>query len=302
MSRLWTCPLRGSRFCSGVHGTIYAAYRLLAKLDPHRIHQATTLLQVANDYGVRMLALRNVPIDRKFSDLRRQNLVRGLVKDFSTHSFIISRTEAKDKLRLPVHAAENHPRWQKLSAVYDEFMQSGRSIVKILQDSALDSPGAEKDGENENEKATHPGPNGPSDATVAAVQIGRQSEPPKSSSVLSTQIAALRNETGNEINEYSKSGGTCGDQRCAAVGVDDRGPDGIQFRRAERASQAAGNVRPEALRDSTTRPVAFAVEHRSARGVHASHGAVQAIESGRARASEQDRRRHLSVRSRTGSM
>ncbi len=38
---------------------------IVSKLDPHRIHQATSLLEVAGDYGVRMLARRNVPADKK---------------------------------------------------------------------------------------------------------------------------------------------------------------------------------------------------------------------------------------------
>ncbi len=111
---------------------------IVSKLDPHRLHRAKSLLQVASQYGVRMLACRNVSDHLRLPPREAESLVNRLVKDYSAHAFIISRDESK-KLGLPVHSAENHPRWANIKKRHDDFEKSSASVVEVLRDSDLGS-------------------------------------------------------------------------------------------------------------------------------------------------------------------
>lgn len=106
-------------------------------------------------------------------DQEAQELVNKLVKDYSTHGFIISREEASIVLNLPVSPAEDHPRWLNIKELHDEFEKNHRSIVKILQDSELKSPAPSPEADHERTRSNKPraGSAGPSDG---APQVRRQ--------------------------------------------------------------------------------------------------------------------------------
>jgi hypothetical protein len=57
---------------------------IVGKLDPHRIHQATNLLDVATDYGMRMLSSRKLGETKKLSNQEAKQLVQKLVRDYSS--------------------------------------------------------------------------------------------------------------------------------------------------------------------------------------------------------------------------
>jgi len=122
---------------------------IVSKLDPHRIHQATNILDVATEYGMRLLSTRNVAPEFRLNEQSAERLVENLVKDYKSHEFIISRGEA-ERLGFPVFAAESHPRWRKMLQVYEDFEDCPRSVVKILKDSDLDSSEVEEEKGAEN--------------------------------------------------------------------------------------------------------------------------------------------------------
>ena len=66
-------------------------------------------------------------------------------------------------------------------------------------------------------KSDPPRTDGPSDATVAAVQIGRQSEPPNPRASKHANRGPAKRD--RERDQRVPVWRTCGDQRCAAVGL-----------------------------------------------------------------------------------
>jgi len=110
----------------------------ITKLDPHIIHRANNELKVAEQYAKRMLKMRKLPENRQMDEEASSNLLSKLIKDYPTHGFVISRTEAK-QLDLPIEDAEtNYNRWQRVKSLYEFSYQEGQTIVTVLLDSDLD--------------------------------------------------------------------------------------------------------------------------------------------------------------------
>lgn len=121
---------------------------IVSKLDAHQIHQATNLLEVATQYGSRMLNARNVSEEKKIDIAGSQKLLDALVKDYSTHGFVISRDEAAKELGLPIRNAEDYPRWSNVLQLHKIFEEGGQSVVKIQKD-------ADFEGANPNQETNH---------------------------------------------------------------------------------------------------------------------------------------------------
>lgn len=108
---------------------------VVAKLDPHLIHQAQNQLSIAEQYAERMLGARRIKEALSESDSTR--LIGTLVKDYPAHGFVISRDEAK-RLGLPIRNAEELPRWNQIRDLHDTFRGSGRAaFILALSDASL---------------------------------------------------------------------------------------------------------------------------------------------------------------------
>lgn len=129
---------------------------IVSKLDPHKLHQASNLLEVAGDYGSRLLARRNVSEDHKLGKDDIKKFIDKLVKLYKSHGFIISRDEAKE-LGLPVSPIESYPRWIQVQEMWEGYLETDRSIVRLLPDAIFD---VKEDNipEEEEEGGEHEGP------------------------------------------------------------------------------------------------------------------------------------------------
>lgn len=111
---------------------------VISKLDPHIIHKATNELKVAEEYALRMLKMRNLDGNNQMDTKTAKSLLKRLVKDYPTHGFVISRTEAKE-LGLPVICAvESYERWKQVKALYTYSSREGKTIIDVVLDSDLD--------------------------------------------------------------------------------------------------------------------------------------------------------------------
>lgn len=113
---------------------------LISKLDPHIIHKATNELRVAEEYAVRMLNMRKLDKDkgRPMDKGAAKKLLKRLVKDYPTHGFVISRTEAKE-LGLPVCNIEDYGRCKQVKDLYTLSCDKQQTIVDVIPDSEWDN-------------------------------------------------------------------------------------------------------------------------------------------------------------------
>lgn len=110
---------------------------LISKLDPHIIHKATNELKVAEEYALRMLNMRNLDKGRPMDKGAAKRLLKRLVKDYPTHAFVISRTEAQE-LGLPVCHLEDYERWKYVKDLYAFSCEGEKSIIDVISDAEWD--------------------------------------------------------------------------------------------------------------------------------------------------------------------
>src|SRR5262249_15952241 len=72
----------------------------------------------------------------EFSKEQASGLVTHLISHYPAHEFVISRNEARD-LGLPVEKLEAYPRKQALKTIYDDFIESEETDIRVLDDLAL---------------------------------------------------------------------------------------------------------------------------------------------------------------------
>ena len=96
---------------------------IVAKLDPHKLHQASNLLDVAGEYGLRLLASRNVPATYKLSKDDSKTLIEKLSKLYKSHGFVISCDEATE-LGLPIVPIEEYPRWAAVQKMWTMYLEN----------------------------------------------------------------------------------------------------------------------------------------------------------------------------------
>jgi len=109
---------------------------MVAKIDPHLIHQAAEQLRVAEIYALLMLQLRNVAEPMSSDEAAR--MLEHLVNHYPAHAFVISRDEALG-LGLPIEDAESYFRWAAVRVLFNSFIgQDQQVLIDILADSDLD--------------------------------------------------------------------------------------------------------------------------------------------------------------------
>lgn len=137
---------------------------VMAKIDPSILHQAANQLKVAEAYAERLLGQRNVPPEFQLDQDGTKKLIRSLVHDYPAHGFVICRDEARDKLKLPVKNAEDHPRADLAFEVMLEAYRKGTDIVRAIKYDDIapteGNDGEKKDDEAENQPPKAGGANG----------------------------------------------------------------------------------------------------------------------------------------------
>lgn len=107
---------------------------IMAKVDPHILHQATNQLRVAERYALNLLKTRNIkPLDASAA----KELVDHLIHHYPAHEFVISRKEAR-KLGLPIENIEEYPKRQAVKMLYEKFLADEESIVCVLDEAMID--------------------------------------------------------------------------------------------------------------------------------------------------------------------
>jgi hypothetical protein len=123
---------------------------VMAKLDPHLLHQAESQIKIAEHYALRMLRARNIAEDKYISDDMARALLRHLVHDYPAHGFVIGRDEALE-LGLPIQNAESYDRWPQVRSIYAAFRQKNQTIIDVCPDSELEKDVTEEDTDNGSE-------------------------------------------------------------------------------------------------------------------------------------------------------
>jgi hypothetical protein len=108
---------------------------LLEQIDPIAVNAANTSLNVASEYGARLLAYRN----GRDGLTKAKAQTRRLVRDYPTHGYVIDRDEARDVLELPVMNIEEYDMLLAIETLYSQIQKSEISFVRLL-------PAAEFDG------------------------------------------------------------------------------------------------------------------------------------------------------------
>jgi hypothetical protein len=88
------------------------------------INWATSLLQVSEDYGRRLLEMR----DQATSS---EGLLRELVRGYPTHGFVVSRQEARE-LGLPVRDARSYDLWEEASKLHRTLEAKGTNFIRLI--------------------------------------------------------------------------------------------------------------------------------------------------------------------------
>lgn len=99
---------------------------VVAKLDPTILHWSGTLLDVAVEYGRRLILTRS-----DCDEAQADSIPRRLVTDYPTHGFVISYAEA-ETLGLPVRPAADYPHWSNAQQLHSQATDNGTNIIVVL--------------------------------------------------------------------------------------------------------------------------------------------------------------------------
>ena len=106
---------------------------LLEQVDVVAVNAAQTSLDVAIEYGARLLSYRH---DRNGLAEAKDRMTQ-LVRAYPTHGYVIDRDEARDGLGLPVKDIEAYDLLPQLESLYDGAQRQRVSLLKILDASEL---------------------------------------------------------------------------------------------------------------------------------------------------------------------
>ncbi len=111
---------------------------LVEKLDPSIIHKAKQELDVAREYGERLLEMRCGQGDAgEPEDDLLATAPAKLVTDYPSHSFVIGPAEAR-KLGMSVSSADDYDLWGFLNQLYDLFQSSPhKSLVRLVKEDEI---------------------------------------------------------------------------------------------------------------------------------------------------------------------
>lgn len=100
---------------------------VMSKLEPSDVYRAQRLLEVARDYGERLLRRRADPLDAQAA----HNLAHRLVTDYHEHGFVIDRHEAR-QLGLPIESLSEYEDIDAYEASVPVLDHIGHSTFKII--------------------------------------------------------------------------------------------------------------------------------------------------------------------------
>jgi hypothetical protein len=100
---------------------------IIRQLDPTLIHWSSTLLAVSTAYADRLLAMRRTDTP---AALRR--LSSALVGDYPTHGFVISRDEARTRLKLPVRDLVEYDLQERACELHQAFEDNRTNNVGLF--------------------------------------------------------------------------------------------------------------------------------------------------------------------------
>jgi hypothetical protein len=103
---------------------------VVRQLDPTLIHWSNTLLDVSAEYAKRLLGMRHTAPGAR-------SIPNALVSNYPTHGFVISRTEARDVLGLPVKDLGNYPYRKQACALHRSFEEAGTNLVRLLTEDEM---------------------------------------------------------------------------------------------------------------------------------------------------------------------
>lgn len=104
---------------------------IVAKLDPTMIHWSSTLLDVAKEYGDRLLAMRSPD-----APVVPPGIPAKLLQEYPTHGFVIDISEAK-KLGLPVRPLSQYTYSDQARALYNQHQAGIGNIIDVVSVSEL---------------------------------------------------------------------------------------------------------------------------------------------------------------------
>lgn len=106
---------------------------LLEQVDLVAVNAASTSLDVAIEYGARLLSYRHDRNGFASAKARMSQLVRG----YPTHGYVIDRDEARDGLDLPVRNIEDYELLKEVETFYSGVQEAQINVVRLLRASDL---------------------------------------------------------------------------------------------------------------------------------------------------------------------
>jgi hypothetical protein len=124
---------------------------IVAKHDPHLLHQATNQLRIAERYALDLLARRAEPFD----ETEAKKLVHKLIHHYPAHETLITRREAR-RANLPIANLEDYVDREALNRVYYKFLEDNESMVFVVDAKTMEklTQTVSSGQENENETTT----------------------------------------------------------------------------------------------------------------------------------------------------
>lgn len=112
---------------------------ILEQIDLVAVSAASTSLDVAVEYGARLLSYRH----NRNGMASARSLTTQLVRGYPTHGYVIDRDEARDGLGLPVKDIEEYELLPQLEAFYSGAQSAEMNIVKLYKTSELNEANQE---------------------------------------------------------------------------------------------------------------------------------------------------------------
>jgi len=117
---------------------------LVAKLDPQLIHRAAQDLQLAAQYAVTLLELRDISDDPAAKEVEPSVLAEHLVENYPAHEYVISCDEAR-KMGLPVRELGEYDKAEDVKALFRAYQKGAfrhedvsNHFIRILREREID--------------------------------------------------------------------------------------------------------------------------------------------------------------------
>ena len=120
---------------------------LLEQIDPIAVNAANTSLNVASEYGARLLSYRS----GRDGLARAKSQTDQLVRQYPTHGYVIDRDEAREVLSLPVVDIEGYELLAPLEDMYSRVQKSEINVITLLDASQFQPSATTSNDEGESD-------------------------------------------------------------------------------------------------------------------------------------------------------